>query len=297
MAIVDRVTALKIAYAAGAGDSAKVVKLLQGIPGDSSQVHSWAYHAKRLADYIKGDYVGKTPFAIWNLDGNNKLPFASFSTLAGATCPGAGACWFASAMSSGGDGYCYTLKGWRYPATLFRQVQNTLLMQHNREVIAQATYALKKDTTCRLYVDGDFDSLRTLTFWMLVLRERPDLMTYGYSKSWNLFLMFDRMWASKIGWPKNYLLNLSNGSKYEHLRPKMEQLQVVRGNFLALPIDKKLAGKYGDAEYRKALKDAAKAQGIDKVFICPGKCGSCTKKGHLCGMESAKGVNVVIGVH
>ena len=297
MAIVDRTMALEIANAAGSGDSAKVVELLQAIPGDSSHVHSWAYYAQSLADYIQRNYTGNAPFAIWNLDGNSKLPFASFSTLPGVTCPGAGECWFASAASKGGDGYCYTLKGWRYPATLFRQVQNTLLMQHNRDVIAQATYALKQNTTCRLYVDGDFDSLRTLTFWMLVLRERPDLMTYGYSKSWNLFLMFDRLWAGKIGWPENYLLNLSNGSKFEHLRPKMERLPVTRGNFTALQIDKRLAGKYGHSEYKKALRDAAKAQGIGKVFVCPGKCGECTKVGHLCGMESAKGVNVVIGVH
>tara|TARA_S200002703_G_scaffold127798_1_gene114486 strand:+ start:2161 stop:3024 length:864 start_codon:yes stop_codon:yes gene_type:complete len=287
MAIVDRAMALEIANAAGAGDSAKVLELLQAIPGDSTQVHSWAYHAKRLADYIQGDYVGKTPFAVWNVDGNNKLPFASFSVLPIVTCPGASEC----------ISYCYSLKAWRYPASFFRQVQNTLLLAHNSDVIAQATYKLAQNTTCRLYVDGDFDSLRTLTFWMLVLRERPDLQTYGYSKSWNLFLMFDRLWASKIGWPKNYLLNLSNGSKFEHLRPKMERLQVTRGNFLALQIDKRLAGKYGHPEYKKALRDAAKAHGLDKVFVCPGKCGTCTKKGHLCGMESATGVNVVIGVH
>ena len=107
MAKVDREMALEIASAAGAGDSAKVIELLKAIPGDSSQVHTWAYHAKRLADYIQGDYVGKTPFAVWNIDGNSKLPFASFSTLPGVTCPGAGACWFG--RSGGGWGYCYTL--------------------------------------------------------------------------------------------------------------------------------------------------------------------------------------------
>ena len=287
MSKVNRQTALKIANAAGAGDSAKVFELLNAIPGDSSQIHTWAYHAKRLADYIQRNYTGKAPFSVWNIDGNSKLPFASFSVLPIVTCPGAGEC----------IAYCYSLKAWRYPAAFFRQVQNTLLMQHNRDVIAQATYKLAQNTTCRLYVDGDFDSLRTLTFWMLVLRERPDLMTYGYSKSWNLFLMFDRMWAGKIGWPKNYLLNLSNGSKFEHLRAKMERLPVTRGNFIALQVDKKLAGKYTDPEYKKALRQSAKQQGIGKVFVCPGKCGECTKKGHLCGMESAKGVNVVIGVH
>jgi len=287
MAIVDRTMAIEIANAAGSGDSAKVVELLRAIPGNSTQVHSWAYYAQSLADYIQRNYTGNAPFSVWNIDGNSKLPFASFSVLPIVTCPGASEC----------ISYCYSLKAWRYPASFFRQVQNTLLLAHNSDVIAQATYALKKDTTCRLYVDGDFDSLRTLTFWMLVLRERPDLKTYGYSKSWNLFLMYDRMWAGKIGWPKNYLLNLSNGSRYEHLRPKMERLQVVRGNFTALQVDKKLAGKYGHSEYKKALRDTAKAHGLDKVFVCPGKCGTCTKVGHLCGMESATGVNVVIGVH
>ena len=53
MAIVDRAMALEIAGAAGAGDSAKVIELLNAIPGDSTQVHTWAYHAKRLADYIQ----------------------------------------------------------------------------------------------------------------------------------------------------------------------------------------------------------------------------------------------------
>ncbi len=106
MAKVNREMALQIANAAGAGDSAKVVELLQGITGDSSQIHTWAYHAQRLSDYIEGNYTGKAPFAVWNIDGNSKLPFASFSTLPGVTCPGAGACWFASATSKGGDGYC-----------------------------------------------------------------------------------------------------------------------------------------------------------------------------------------------
>ena len=136
MSTVDREMALEIASAAGAGDSAKVMQLLQAIPGDSTQVHSWAYHAKRMSDYIQRNYTGKAPFSVWNVDGNSKLPFASFSTLPGVTCPGAGACWFAGATSKGGDGYCYTLKGWRYPATLFRQVQNTLLLQHNSDAVS-----------------------------------------------------------------------------------------------------------------------------------------------------------------
>ncbi len=291
MATLTRQQALAISQAAGAGDSAKVAYLLRDIPGDKYATGTWTYFAHRLADYIDRNYTGTPPFSVWNVKGNNKLPFASFSALPGSTCPGAGACW------NGGKGYCYSLKSWCRPAAFMRQVQNTLLLRHNQQIVANATYALPQNTTCRLYVDGDFDSLRTLTFWMLVLHERPDLTVYGYSKSWNLFVMFDRMWAKKIGWPKNYLLNLSNGSKYERLRAKMERLPVVRGNFIALPIERRLAGKYGQPEYKQAVRQAAKDAGLERVFVCPGKCGECTKVGHLCGMESARGVDVVIGVH
>ena len=287
MATLTRQQALAISSAAGAGDSAKVAQLLRAIPGDNTHVHTWAYHAHRLADYIDRSFTGSSPFSIWNMDGNSKLPFASFSALPVVTCPGAAEC----------IAYCYSFKAWRYPAAFMRQVQNTLLLRHNQQIVADATYALPQNTTCRLYVDGDFDSLRTLTFWVLVLHERQDLTTYGYSKSWNLFVMFDRLWAKKIGWPTNYLLNLSNGSKFERLRRQMERLPVVRGNFIALPIERKLAGKYGEPEYKKAVRQAAKDAGLGKVFVCPGKCGECTKVGHLCGMESAKGVDVVIGVH
>ncbi len=287
MATLTRQQAMEISSAAGAGNSAKVAALLRDIDGDPCATGTWSFFAHRLADYIQGGYVGTPPFSIWNIDGNSKLPFASFSALPVVTCPGAAEC----------IAYCYSFKAWRYPAAFMRQVQNTLLLRHNQHVVADATYALPQNTTCRLYVDGDFDSLRTLTFWMLVLHERSDLTVYGYSKSWNLFTMFDRLWAGKIGWPTNYLLNLSNGSKYENLRKYMVKLPVVRGNFIALPIERKLAGKYGQPEYKSAVRQAAKSAGLGRVFVCPGKCGECTKKGHLCGMESAKGVDVVIGVH
>ena len=82
MAIVDREMALEIAGAAGAGDSAKVIELLNAIPGDSTQIHTWAYHAQRLADYIQRNHTGKALFSVWNVDGNSKLPFPSHDPMA-----------------------------------------------------------------------------------------------------------------------------------------------------------------------------------------------------------------------
>ena len=50
-------------------------------------------------------------------------------------------------------------------------------------------------------------------------------------------------------------------------------------------------------ESAELLQKAAADAGISRPFVCPGKCGECTPKGHLCGRPAAAGVNVVIGVH
>ena len=98
-------------------------------------------------------------------------------------------------------------------------------------------------------------------------------------------------------WPTNYLLNLSNGGNAEHLRDAVAKLPIVRGDFLTVDIDSKLAGKYGDKSYKAAVRASAKSAGIDKPFVCPGRCGACTKSGHFCGRSDTNGVAVVIGVH
>jgi hypothetical protein len=40
-----------------------------------------------------------------------------------------------------------------------------------------------------------------------------------------------------------------------------------------------------------------KAMGGTKVFPCPGACGSCTGKGHACGMAELKGRVIAIAMH
>jgi hypothetical protein len=147
---------------------------------------------------------------------------------------------------------------------------------------------------CRLYVDGDMANVAQVAFWMAQINGRPDLNVYGYSKSWREFLAYDRVGGL---WPSNYCLNLSNGSNCESLRKDVAKLPIVRGDFLAVDIDSKLAGKYGTTAYKTAVRAAAAAAGINRPFVCPGLCGSCTPKGHLCGRKAATGVNVVIGVH
>ena len=117
-------------------------------------------------------------------------------------------------------------------------------------------YSARRDV--RLYVDGDFESLETMEFWFDLLTERPDLKVYGYSKSWELFLEFDK--NHEI--PENYVLNLSSGSKYKTgpIRAAMMNLKNVRGEFVAVE-----AGKKPDA---KTVRQAAKAFGMKKVFVC-----------------------------
>jgi hypothetical protein len=290
MATVDRALGLEIAGYAAAGDAVNLRDGLASIvdAGDADKRGTWAYFASRFVAWLDAGTPANTPFAVWSLEGNVKLPFAAFSTLPIVTCPGAGACAL--------DGWCYSLKAWRYPAAYFRQVQNTFLLTKSagRRIVAEATNALPADIACRLYVDGDFATVAQVAFWMAVFNGRPDLSVYGYSKSWRELLAYDKAGGK---WPANYCLNLSNGGNAENLRPAVAQLPIVRGNFLTVPIDKRLAGKYGTKEYKDAVRQAAAQAGISRPFVCPGKCGECTPKGHLCGRPEAAGVNVVIGVH
>jgi hypothetical protein len=90
---------------------------------------TWSYFAQKLLKWVDGGMTGKPPFSVIIVaNGNKKLPFFAFSSLAIADCPGKGTC----------QGYCYSLKAWRYPAAFFRQLQNSLLMRHNPQAIAAA---------------------------------------------------------------------------------------------------------------------------------------------------------------
>jgi hypothetical protein len=255
---------------------------------------TWGYHSNKLINWINGGMENNTPFNIFIKSGNTKLPFVAFSSLPLVDCPGKGEC----------VNYCYSLKAWRYPAALFRQIQNSLLIRNNFSIIAASFYKLKPDLTVRLYVDGDFNSVETLRNWMTTLSNRPDLSVYGYSKSWLEFVTLAR---TGFMFPSNYLTNASNGSKWINtgISNEFKSLAVVRGAFDAVTVSRSHINNHayqgkdrvGSSEYRKDVLHELKKYS-DRVFACPGRCGDCLPRGrHACGDKSFMGVTIGIGIH
>ena len=218
---------------------------------------------KKLVAWLENPGEFTPPFTIFT-EGSSKLPFFQWSTVPGATCPGAGRCWTKDpeergngkkAPKGGPRGYCYSLSGWRNVVPYLRQLQNTIMLRlpTKATVINRALKEVQKKepkAVVRLYVDGDFDSLETLEFWMHICERYPQMRFYGYSKSWDIFLAWDK--KHNGNWPANYLLNLSNGSFYERLdNPKgdpnnpynkimdrMLALKCARGRFVAIRMPK-----------------------------------------------------------
>ena len=258
-----------------------IIAILENFLQDVTEIKVMTneYFMLKFVNWLK--YGGKLPHAVFTI-GNTKLPFLSFSTLPGVTCPGAGSCL----------DYCYSFKAWRQPAAFFRQVQNTILMS-NFPLIEDAlknTLYLKNGNLrkafndldkidFRLYVDGDFSSTEDLKNWMQLLEKNTNINAYGYSKSLNLFL---QLHDQGYKFPSNYVLNLSNGGKFDSLRPILKDLYFVRGNFTAV----------------KGSKKDARKQFTNKIFVCPGRCGTCTNVGHACGnLTTFNNIEIVIPVH
>ena len=255
---------------------------------------TWPYFLIKLQRWIDAGMEGDCPFSVF-VRGNSKLPFVAFSSLPFVDCPGMGEC----------GNWCYSRKAWRYPAAFCRQVQNSLLVRYRFETIEKAWKALPEDITkLRLYVDGDFPSIEILRAWMELIKSRPKIAVYGYSKSWKEFLSLD---ATGYNWPQNYWLNKSSGSKFANtgIERAMYKIFPMRGDFICVPVDRKhIKNKAyqdkanpGSKEYRAEvllkLKQIAK-----KVFPCPGNCGNCLPGGrHACGSEDFKGVTIGIGIH
>lgn len=255
---------------------------------------SWSYYAAKLLTWLDGGMTGKAPFSIFVSNGNKKLPFYAFSSLAIADCPGKGAC----------ASYCYSLKAWRYPAAFFRQLQNSLLMRRAKDAISLAWLQIPAGKTVRLFVDGDFPNMDTLRFFMNLCKARPDLSAYGYSKSWAEFVSLDE---TGFVWPSNYLVNKSNGSRWVNtgIANAFSALPVVRGEFDAVAVDKSFIKSKayqskeneGSGDYRKSVREKLRAI-YDKVFACPGNCGSCLPGGrHACGSKDFAGIAIGIGIH
>ena len=258
------------------------------LPNGFNTSNAWNTNWLKLKYFLD---TGIPQYTIFT-QGNGKLPFYSFSSLPGVTCPGAGECLK----------FCYSFRSWRYPAAFFRQIQNTILLMSDtgRKYLREEFNKLKPDHDFRLYVDGDFDSLETMKFWMDLLKSRPDIRAYGYSKSWKLFIEYDQLGYT---FPDNYQLNLSSGSIYQNNKTILDQiskLSIYRGEFIALPSEKMpniLEDRPSFTAWAKQLRQRAKLYGIKKAWVCPGKCGNCTPTGHACGSKRFKNVPIIIGIH
>ena len=320
--------AVKLGPLYKAGDATAVASTLNDIRGilrgiidavESEDKKTSSNYHKAIAKFRAWleDPVNLTPPSNIFVKGNVKLPFWSFSTLPGATCPGAGECLKAD---NGKRGWCYSFSAWRNIYPYFRQLQNTILirMPNKDHILRDMRKKLKPGQAVRLYVDGDMDSVETIDFWMQTVRQFPQNEFYGYSKSWKLFNDWHE--ANDGDWPENYVLNLSSGTSLERIGgqmfrdwvAKMESLRnprtgkaLVRGRFVAVKINGK-APKRKDPLFKEkqraynieVAEAAMKEFDLTKVFVCPGYCASCLGEGkHACGNRKMQDKIIAIGVH
>lgn len=243
---------------------------------------SWKLMLIKVRDMISLN--NGVPYSIFT-KGNSKLPFFSYSELSLATCPGKGEC----------AEYCYSMKGWRYPNVVGRQLQNMLLMKYSRKTIFDAFNNLPRNITLRLYVDGDFSSSGVVSAWFKALRNRPDIRAYGYSKS------FDELYDNRLTWPINYKLNLSNNGKIRLIdHTTMKGIPGVRGEFIAVKIDPQLMekSKRYSLDYHMAVRESVREITGKAGFSCPGLCGKCDVKGtHGCNSTALTNIPIAIGIH
>lgn len=236
--------------------------------------------------------TGIAQWTIWS-EGNIKLKFIALSSLPAITCEGAGDCL----------NWCYSFKAWRYVDAFLRQYQMTELLKtaSGKKQIADALMKkARKIGEIRLYVDGDFDSLNTMGFFFSLMRRTPNIKWYGYSKSLQTFLDYVDQGGAL---PSNYKLNLSKGHKYSgDVVEKVKDLSIYRGlfevvnmtDFKGVKTDKN--GR-NTSEYRKAIARKYFETTGRRGFACPNRCHDCTPKGHACGLESFKNVDVVAPIH
>lgn len=247
---------------------------------------SWRANFAKLARVFDS---GAPEFKIFAMGGNSKLPFVAFSTLPGVTCPGAGACL----------DFCYSFRAWRYPAAFARMAQNAFLLRHHSGIIANDFLSIcavrPGGFDFRLYVDGDFSSSRDCAFWFALLKKCPMVRAYGYSKSFGPILDFVANHGAEA-LPANYMLNISGGHNSDAgIIARIKELTITRGEFIAVSIGRKVKSTdHGTPENNRAIRDAMPGQ---KVFPCPGKCGTCTGAGHACGLPQMRGRIIAIAMH
>jgi hypothetical protein len=273
-----------LAIAVQTGDDHVIARALYKLQTDDDfSGPGWQSNLNKLANV----FASKTPvFAVFALGGNSKLPFVSFSTIPGVTCPGAGDC----------ITFCYSYRAWRFPAAFARMIQNAYLMRFAPDQIARAFAAIAAKRPggfdCRLYVDGDFANGGDVAFWMGLLNATPNARAYGYSKSFHALLGFDVVGV----WPTNYQLNISGGHNApQRVVDAVKKLPITRGEFIAVSIGRKVKSTdHGTPSVNAAIR--AKFPGV-KVFPCPGACGACTGAGHACGLPKMKNRVIAIAMH
>jgi hypothetical protein len=273
-----------LAIAVQTGDDHVIARAIYELQTDDDfSGPGWQSNLNKLSDV----FSQKTPqFSIFALGGNSKLPFVSFSTIPGVTCPGAGDC----------IDFCYSYRAWRFPAAFARMIQNAYLMRFAPDQIAIAFAAIAAKRPAgfdfRLYVDGDFANGADVAFWMSLLASTPSARAYGYSKSFHALLGFDVVGV----WPSNYQLNISGGHNASRAIVKaVKKLPITRGEFIAVSIGRKVKSTdHGTPSTNAAIR--AKFPGV-KVFPCPGSCGSCTGAGHACGLPKMKNRIIAIAMH
>ena len=278
---MNRAQCTRIANAISKKDNHGAVAVIDDVLTTETGAH-WVRDLTKLKIFLLD---GAPCFSIMAKDGNGKLPFLAFSSLAGkGFCVGAGDCL----------NFCYSFKAWRYPSAFCRQAQNSILLQSDegRAHILNAVDRFKPKFGAidfRLYVDGDFTGVDDIAFWMQALTARPWLITYGYSKSWQSFLDY------KGTVPSNYRLNLSSGSKYSDVvKDRLKAFDYVRGEFVAVSVGSHVKSTdHGDRAHQAKLRKAYPK----KAYTCTGKCGDCTPIGHACGSDRFKGIDIIIAVH
>jgi len=275
-------TLREISHAISKHDKKQVIRLIDNALIGEQGKH-WQRDLLKLRAVIED---GIPRFNVYAEKGNIKENFLSFSSTPIFDCPGAGEC----------KKWCYSLKAHRYPSAYCRQAQNSWLMYsvEGWNTIARELDKFKPDTGVidfRLYVDGDFRDLDNVKQWFTILKNRPWLKAYGYSKSWNELLQYSKF----NDFPANYTLNLSSGSVHgDDIKQAMKSLPITRGEFVAVSVGYKVKSTmHNDRLHQRELR---KVYG-KKAFTCPGKCNSCTVKGHACGSERFKGLDIIIAVH
>jgi len=291
--VFGRSQALRMARVASKGTMDEIIATLrttlEALPAEGPGF-TWRREGAKVLAFLLGER-DRPAFRLFIAKGNKKLPFYTWSTSPVYTCPGKGPC----------ASWCYSLTAWRNAAPFWRQVQNTIVLRFMPELVADTFLDLPQGITLRLYVDGDFADEATVRFWFKLLRLRPDVQAYGYSKSW------DELAAAKDAVPANYILNVSSGGRERSVsREAVLGLPMARGLFVAVQVPARFmamkAARYEDPEYHEAVRQAARALGHQKVFSCTGLCGTCVKGRdgqwtHACGDMRFKDVVIANGIH